>query len=135
MRSLGPVLSIVMPFADQSEINLALSVLVVIDMHEIKKYGLPKLFASGVRYRRETCLAPKVRETCERFLSARKLLEERYGDCDDIAAYRAAELILGGDTRARAFCRPSPVGWHCMVRRGDGRLEDPCVKLGMKVHA
>jgi hypothetical protein len=128
-----PVLSIVMPFDGRDDLRLALAAVTVIDMQQIEKHRLPKLYKSGVRYRREFCLAPEVRETCERFLTALQLLKERFGDCDDLAPYRAAELILGGDIRARAIPVRSEVGWHCVVRRGDGSIEDPSAKLGMRV--
>jgi hypothetical protein len=124
-----------MPFAVGSkgkrEIELALGCLTAIDVYEIREYRLPRLYRSGVRYRREVCLVPAVRETCERFLSARKLLQERFGDCDDLSAYRAAELRLTGE-QATAVCVASPTGWHCIVRRADGTYEDPSLRLGMK---
>lgn len=134
----GPVLSIVMPFSAEHargkrEIEIALAALMVIDMYEIREYALPALYSSGVRYAREVCLAPGVRETCERFLSARKALEERTADCDDLAAWRSAELrVSGEDPGAAPFCRRSEAGWHCLVRRSDGTIEDPSVVLGMR---
>lgn len=128
---MGPVLSIVMPFSGKDEIDLALAVTTVIDVHQIRKYGLPKLYESGVRYRREVCLAKHIRETCERFLTARKLLEEGVGDCDDLAPYLAAERIIAGDKRARAIAVPSSVGWHCIVKTGNGMTLDPSRVLGM----
>lgn len=131
MKHPWPVLSIILPYENKVDIDLALAVTTVVDMHQIRKHGLPKLYRSGVRYQREVCLAPGVRETCERFLTSRVLLHERVGDCDDLASYRAAELILAGDLRARAFARPSNVGWHCVVRHGDGTIEDPSRRLGM----
>lgn len=127
----APVLSIVMLFQDQEDINVALAATTAIDVHLIRKYGLPKLYESGVRYRREVCLAKHIRETCERFLTAEKLLQERFGDCDDLAPYRAAELILSG-VRARARAVPSPAGWHCIVKLPNGTIEDPSAKLGMR---
>lgn len=132
-----PVLSIVMPFAEgmagRPEINLALACLTAIDVYEIEKYGLPSLYSkrAGVQWRQEFCLAPGVRETCERFLSARKVLEERFGDCATVAPYRAAEHRLRG-VRARAIVIPSPgVGWHAVVKMPDGTIEDPSKVLGM----
>lgn len=125
-----PVLAIIMPFRGERELKVALEALTTIDKNEIVWYRLPPLYESGIRYRREFCLAPGVPETCERWLSARQLYTEKFGDCDDIATYRAAELQLQGET-AVAFPRRSPAGWHILVRRGDGSVEDPSKVLGM----
>lgn len=125
-----PVLAIIMPFSGERELKVALEALVEIDMQQIRWYGLPLLYESGIRYRREFCLAPGVPETCERWLTAAQLFLEKFGDCDDICGYRCAELRLQGE-RAVAFPRRSPVGWHILVRRGDGSVEDPSKKLGM----
>lgn len=70
-------------------------------------------------------------ESCERFLTALQLLEERFGDCKDLACYRAAELRLAGE-HATAFAVPSSLGFHVKVRRADGGIEDPSIRLGMK---
>lgn len=127
-----PVLSIVMPFQGERELQLALDVLTAIDVKEIGWYRLPALYKSGVRYARDVCHAPQVPGACERFLSAAQCNKERVGDCDDLACWRAAELILAGDIEARAIPRRSSVGWHIVVRHGDGTIEDPSAKLGMK---
>lgn len=138
---MGPVLSIVMPFAPgeagKPEIELALACLTAIDVYEIRKYGLPRLYDAHrkgrVEYRREVCLAPGIRETCERFLSARKVLEERFGDCDDFAPYLAAERRVYDGERARAIVIESPgVGWHCVTKHPNGLIEDPSRRLGMR---
>ena len=60
------------------------------------------------------------------------------GDCDDLAAARAAELRVAGETGARADCYPSRVSngrrtWHAIVVRADGTVEDPSARLGMRV--
>ena len=53
---------------------------------------------------------------------------EKVGDCDDLAPWLAAERIIGKggprDRKARAVAVSSPgIGWHVVVRRGDGRIE------------
>lgn len=134
---MGPVLSIVMPFAAgaaaKPEIDLALACLTAIDVYEIRKYGLPPLLRSGAKYRREVCLADlALRETCERFLSARMVNHEGFGDCDDFAPYQAADMIVHSGIRARAIAVPSPgVGWHCVTALPDGSIVDPSKLLGM----
>lgn len=126
-----PVLSIVMPWSSARELALALAVCTAIDVSELRRYRLPPLYASGVRYRREICTAPFVPGACERFLSARQAYAEKWADCDDLACWRAAELIIAGE-RARAVAHRSSVGWHVIVRRGDGSFEDPSARLGMR---
>jgi hypothetical protein len=132
--SLQPVLSIVVPFDGMADLTVPLAALTAITADQIARYGLPALYASGVRYRTihgaARCRSDR-RESCERFLSARQLLAEKLGDCKDLAAYRAAELRLQGED-ARAFVVPSPTGFHVKVRRADGSIEDPSIRLGMK---
>ena len=128
-----PVLSLVTPFDGERDLKFALAVLTVLDMEQIRQHRLPPLYASGVRYRREQpkqCWAP-VNGGCEDWLTALELLRQGVGDCEDLAAYRAAELRLAGE-KATAFPRPNGVmGWHIQVRREDGSIEDPSAKLGM----
>jgi hypothetical protein len=55
------------------------------------------------------------------------------GDCEDLSAWRAAELRLAGIPATIAFL---PIGqrgnWHAVVRWPDGRFEDPSAMLGMR---
>jgi hypothetical protein len=126
-----PVLSIVMPFSGQRELSAALGAATALGMQQIGWYGLPPLYSSGVRYVREVCRAPNVPGACERFLTPAQSMVERDCDCDDLAVWRAAELQLRGE-RARAVAIPSSVGWHVVVRRADGTIEDPSKILGMR---
>ena len=56
-----------------------------------------------------------------------------WGDCDDLAPWRAADLRLSGeDPRARAIAIPSgPRRWHAIVERSNGEREDPSRWAGM----
>lgn len=143
---MSPVLSIVMPFrmgaAGKTDLQLALDVATLIAEHELRRSPqLPMLYDVGVRYARDVCLAAHVPGACERFLSPLQGLREvRSGqiaglDCDDLGPWRAAECrVRLGDKKARAFPIRSPgIGWHILVRRGDGTIEDPSKRLGMKV--
>lgn len=128
-----PVLSIVMPWDGGRELCFALAVLTVIDMWEIRTFNLPGIYESGVRYRLERakeCWVP-VRGGCEDWLSARELLRQGVGDCEDLCCFRAAGLRLQGE-RAYAIPRKTRIGWHIQVRRGDGSIEDPSARLGMR---
>lgn len=128
-----PVLSLVMPFKGRSDLDFALTLATAIALRELKANPwIPKLYKSGVRYQRDVCRAPNVDGACERFLSPLQLLRERVGDCDDLAPWRAAERILAGDRKARAVAIRSPgIGWHVVVKRGNGTIEDPSRVLGM----
>lgn len=87
----------------------------------------PRLYESGVRYRRE----PPGREEWEPIPI---VLQKRHGDCEDLASWRAAELrVSGEDEGARVHVYQSaPTTWHVVVKRGDGSIEDPSRKLGMR---
>lgn len=133
-----PVLSVVLPFRGKSDIDWALQFATANAVRELRDHpGIPLLYRSGVRWKRDQCNAPGTPGACERFLSPLQVLREgKVGDCDDLGPWLAAERILGKggprDRRARAVAIPSPgVGWHVVVRRGDGRIEDPSKVLGM----
>jgi hypothetical protein len=105
----------------------------------------PSLYESGVVYERE----PPGREDWQDILTT---LRRGSGDCEDLATWRAADLLVRG-VPARAFGRPRPmvlpssceagavacddtpqVGtlWHILVRLPTGKIEDPSLALGMK---
>ena len=97
----------------------------------MRQHAIPALYTSGVRYAREVCRARAVPGACERFLTASQAISERVGDCATLACWRAAELIVAGE-RARAVPIRSDVGWHVLVKRADGAIEDPSRRLGME---
>ncbi len=83
---------------------------------------LPSLYESGIVYRRE----PKGREWWEAAVDILGLVDTREGDCEDLSAYRVAELRTydGEDARLRVV-RTSRGTFHAVVERGDGQIEDP----------
>lgn len=85
----------------------------------------PKLYRSRVRY------VPEPRGT-EKWQNAVQLLKSRKGDCEDLAAYRAAELRLFYGIPARAVAyRSGKRKFHAVVLYPSGELEDPSKRLGM----
>lgn len=87
--------------------------------------GFPKLYASGVRYKREPA-------GVENWQTARELFATGFGDCEDLATVRVAELRHGGE-RAKIVLRTVRPGLvHILVKRANGKLEDPSKVLGMK---
>jgi len=85
----------------------------------------PGLYSSGVRYRRE----PRGREHWQ---TAPEVLRAGHGDCEDLAAYRAAELRVAGIPARAAVIRTGPRMYHAVVMHPDGSIEDPSKRLGMK---
>lgn len=90
----------------------------------------PLLYQSGVRYQNEPA-----GQGYEDFALIPAILERGWGDCDDLAPYRVAELRerFGEAATIRIEWKKTRNGklYHILVRRGDGRIEDPSRMLGM----
>ncbi len=71
----------------------------------------------------------------EDWLDWQEVLIQHGGDCEDLACYRAAELIVSGEQAtamfARKILRNGQTMIHIIVKRGNGQLEDPSRLLGM----
>lgn len=88
----------------------------------------PRLHQSGVIWIEEP-------QGVETFADIPTILRRGHGDCAHLAAWRVAELQEAGEA---AHIR---IGWktvdgkrlfHILVRRADGRVEDPSMFLGMR---
>jgi len=134
-----------------AEVNLAL---LKINREAFKKSGgkiplIPPLYRSGVRYKEEP-----VSWELEHFDTIPVVLGRKWGDCDDLAPWRAAELrFTGEDPHANIMVKWKglPNGkrlYHVVVRRSnakaDGKFffadkrgvyEDPSRVLGMGMSA
>ena len=111
-------------------VTLLIEALATANMAQMRANAFPSLQTRAIRYDLE--------ESQELFDDATLVLSRRSGDCDDLAAYRLAEVWLEGDHGARAYVRwqPDPTneipwGFHAMVQRGNGQIEDPSTALGM----
>lgn len=83
---------------------------------------LPPLYESGIVYRPE----PTGREWWETAHDLLDVVPDRSGDCEDLAAYRAAELRFFDGEHATVAIVTTPRGsFHAIVQREDGSLEDP----------
>lgn len=104
-----------------------LTALQLVDQDQLTSGRYPSLYRSGVRYQRE----PRGQEDWQ---TVSRTFRLKYGDCEDLAAWRAAELVVTGeDTGARAVIkRVRPGLIHCLVQRGSGAMEDPSRVLGMR---
>lgn len=110
------------------ELQAAMDATTAINRTQIRRGGIPPLYESGVVYERETRTAPP--RGVERFQTARDALLLGHSDCDGLAPWRAAELQEQGE-QARAKVIPSEAGYHVIVEREGGRIEDPSARLGM----
>ncbi len=108
--------------------DAALEGLTRLDETIIEAGKVPPLYETGARYKTEP------RETWRHALD---VATEKWGDCEDLAAYRAAELRVNGEDPGAAVCtyRTGPKRYHAVVRRGDGTIEDPSAALGMPIPA
>lgn len=99
----------------------------------------PMLYESGVVYKRE----PWAGEY-EDFATIPQMLERKWGDCDDLAAWRVAEIRQVQKRPADFICywRKHTNVWHLQVRSwkdaedrrrnpDGGDVEDPSRLLGM----
>lgn len=93
-------------------------------------YDIPPLYDADVVFGREPW-APRVDE----FAHCLQVIGRGWGDCDDLCAYRVAELREQGEPAGiRVYWREPRGGsqlFHAQVRRGDGSVEDPARMLGM----
>ena len=90
----------------------------------------PPLYQSGVRYMEE----PPGQEDWQDIPTSIRM---GISDCEDLACWRAAELVVRQNIAARPVFieRRRPNGsylYHILVRYPDGRIEDPSKILGME---
>jgi hypothetical protein len=108
-----------------------LRTLTVIDsLYLIAHPETPPLYKSGVRYMEE----PPGQEDWQDISTCLRI---GYGDCEDLACWRAAELNVRYKIAAWPFFREykRPDGsylYHIMVQYPDGRIGDPSKHLGMR---
>lgn len=87
----------------------------------------PSVYEVGTHYKRE-------REGKEEWNTAGVIRHRpRAGyDCEDLASYACAwNIVTGFDPGSKIGLRRSSVGYHVIVLRSDGSVEDPSRVLGM----
>jgi hypothetical protein len=110
---------------------LLLETLVKIDEMYLRMHPeAPPIYQAGVRYQTE----PLGQED---WCDIPTVMKQGWGDCEDLAAWRCAELRVRYGIPARATFTwrvlPNKVTlYHILVKHPDGRIEDPSRKLGMK---
>lgn len=89
----------------------------------------PWLYESGVTYEEEE-------DGEDDWTDIPETLRLKVGDCEDLAAWRIAELrvreLEAAIPRVTIHASGSRVLYHVSVRRADGRHEDPSRLLGMR---
>lgn len=78
----------------------------------------PSLYSSGVVYRPEPI-------GTEDWLTIPEVLSRGEGDCEDLSAWRAAELRSAGEPAIVEIRHNAGGSYHAIVRRVDGSIEDP----------
>lgn len=112
--------------------------LVLVNVTYLATSQVPWLYESGVRYRRDEERAGALPDI---WSDVPTILERGFGDCEDLACWRVAELRTVGRTARIGIAaqrRPTlePLGWgfHVTVEKLSGtvwKTEDPSVALGM----
>lgn len=92
----------------------------------IKNDNLPSIYDAGIEYKQEN-------RGEENWRTADQVFSDGYGDCEDLAAYRAAELQLAGiDAQPEIIpikITNSRRSYHARVRLPDGSVDDPSITL------
>lgn len=132
-RRRGMSINLRVPHVGRDPLNAALAALQTLNELWLRAHpSAPGLYESGVWYQPETA--------SEDWLTVPDILRYAYAgrgaDCEDLAAWRAAELrVSGADPGARAVAYQSgPSLWHAVVMLGSGEVEDPSLALGMGWH-
>lgn len=106
-----------------------LDALVKANRRFLRAHNVPGIYESGVRYANEPP------GTTEEFAAIPIVLARKWGDCDDLAPWRVAELQEQGERASiRIQWKPMKNGrkmFHVLVRRENGSIEDPSALLGM----
>jgi hypothetical protein len=116
-----------LPF-DRGTLDVMLAALQEVNLGWLREHPeTPSIYHAGVRYIREN-----VRQ--ERWASIPDVMRRGGGDCEDLAAWLAAEKQFYGTHDALAFSTKMRPGlWHIRVKtQSTGAIEDPSRALGMR---
>lgn len=104
--------------------------LIQVNLGYIREYAPPPLYQTRVVYRPE--------KGTERWRDIPTVLKAGYGDCEDLACWRCAELLAIGVKAAPYLKWRKEQGrfhiYHAVVKLPDGLIEDPSRSLGMRGH-
>ena len=112
------------PLVEHADILGALAAHVDACVRDLRRSpGLPPLYASGVRYRRE--------DPDERWKLPSETFADGGGDCEDLASWACAAHRVAGRSCRVIVKRTGPNVLHAVVEHANGRIEDPSRRLGM----
>jgi hypothetical protein len=114
----------------ESVVRLLLEALVTTNIAYLRAHPeAPWLYASGVTYAEEA-------EGVDEWTDIPETLRRGVGDCEDLAAWRIAELRVRSDELALPRVTVETFGaralYHVIVKRAGGCLEDPSRVLGLR---
>ena len=120
------------PKLNERILYILLDALVKIDELWLRyKPSLPPLYRSGVYYQQEP-------QGVEDWCDIGEVMRQGFADCEDLAAWRVAELRVRHGINARPYVKKPRVirggrvlMYHIQVLLPDGRIEDPSRRLGM----
>lgn len=115
-------------------VRAALEATILANQLYLRLHHAPALYESGVRYEEEPAGQPY-----EDFASIPVILSRGWLDCDDACCWRIAELRNAGEAaKVRLKWEFDPIRktrmYHVLVRRANGQVEDPSLRLGMGTH-
>lgn len=114
---------------DKESIQAFIDALVQINCYQLRRGHAPRFDWSRLRYRRET---HETLPGVERLNTAEEVAALGIDDCDGLAPYLAASLIVHDGIAATAVVVEAPgIGYHVVVRLPNGRVVDPSARLGM----
>lgn len=116
-------------------IRQALEATILANRLYLRLHRVTPLYESGIRYEEEPA-----NQGYEDFATVPVILKRGWGDCDDVVAWRIAELRNSGESaKVRLKWQYDPAlkarMFHVLVRRANGQVEDPSLRLGMGNHA
>jgi hypothetical protein len=120
-------ITLILEANNRKDLRFYLNRLVSLNRYYMRTRVVPPLYKSGTVYAREATAA----RHSEQWQTCVQVAKSKVGDCEDLAAYRVAELCEHGeDAKIRLTLKGRT--WHVTVRRADGSIEDPSKRLGMR---
>jgi hypothetical protein len=122
----GSALSMLGVPTGEDAYDAALEGLTEVNQVLLSKKDFPRVYDSGVRYEARPY---------HKWIDVADMVGQGWADCEGLAAWRAAELRqTGEDPDAHLVTyRTGPHKFHAVVMRGDGGIEDPSARLGMRI--
>ncbi len=106
--------------------DAALEGLTEVNQVLLGKKDFPRVYDSDVRYEARPY---------HKWIDVADIVGQGWADCEGLAAWRTAELRHSGeDPDAHLVTyQTGPHKYHAVVMRGDGGIEDPSARLGMRI--